>query len=110
MSEGIELMQCDSFTVQLLKGKQISQFAFTGSTNTTDWFDGARAHYFGNICHDWLDEYDQMTLTKTGKAIEKDYRRIIHTFVLSLPGASTRTSAMDFLMKMYASGIECTKQ
>lgn len=80
-------MQCDSFTAQLLKGKQISPFAFTGSTNTTDRFDGARAHYFGNICHDWLDEYDQMTLTKTDKAIEKDYQKTIYTFVFPLPGA-----------------------
>ena len=71
---------------------------------------GARAYYFRNICHDWSDEHSQTILTNTAKSMEKGYSRIlIDDYVLPNTGASLRGSSMDFLMMMYASGMERTR-
>ena len=71
---------------------------------------GARVYYFRNICHDWSDEHCQTILTNTAKSMEKGYSRIlIDDFVLPNTGAPLRGSAMDFLMMVYASGMERTR-
>ena len=70
---------------------------------------GARAYYFGSICHDWPDDRCQVLLTNTAKAMIKGYSRIlIDEYVLHNTGASFRGSSMDILMMMFNSGMERT--
>ena len=48
-------------------------------------------------------------MTNTAKSMEEGYSRVlIDDYVLPNKGASLRGPAMDFLMMMYASGIERT--
>ncbi len=109
--EGIELMPYDFFTPQPVKGKQTSSLGVIGTTQRTAMTGsiGARAYYFRNICHNWSDEYCRTILTNTAKSMEKGYSRIlIDDYVLANTDASSRGSSMDFLMMMFASGIERT--
>ena len=70
---------------------------------------GARAYYMRNVCHDWSDDQCETILQHTAQAMEKGYSRLlIDDFVLPDTEAPLRGCSIDFLMMMYASGIERT--
>lgn len=88
--EGIELMPYDFFTEQPVKG--------------------ARAYFFRNIMHDWSDKKCAAILSNTVKAMDPVHSRIlIDDYVLPDTGADMRAASMDFLMMLFASGMERTK-
>ena len=61
--------------------------------------------------HDWPDSDCINILTNTAKSMDKEYSRLlIDDYVLPNTGAPIRGSSMDFLMMMYASGIERTER
>lgn len=61
--------------------------------------------------HDWSDKKCKAILSNIVKAMDTDYSRLlIDDYVLPNMGADRRAAAMDFLMFMFAGGMERSEQ
>lgn len=61
--------------------------------------------------HDWSDKKCNLMLSNIVKAMDANYSRIlIDDYILPDTGADRRAAALDFLMFMYASGMERSTQ
>lgn len=70
---------------------------------------GAKYYYLRNILHDWPDDKCKTILSQLVTAMDKNASRLlIDDYVLPSTKADMRAASMDFLMMIYASGIERT--
>ncbi|KAK4495345.1 hypothetical protein PRZ48_013676 [Zasmidium cellare] len=89
--EGIEVIHHDFFKEQPVKG--------------------ARIYYLRQVMHDWSDKKCQQILSQIVKAMDPTYSRVlIDDYILPDTGADRRAAALDFLMFMFASGMERSTQ
>lgn len=71
---------------------------------------GARIYFLRQIMHDWPDKKCATILANIAKAMDPEYSRLlIDDYVLPDTGAKRREAGMDFLMMLFASGMERTR-